>query len=333
MPFSHTSEERMNSETLAKLKALALSFESDDEMAGSGRYADGWEDAFKIAARKLRAILAEAPGEQAGLREALEAITRECPAVPGLGLGPVIKHGAMAHEKGQPCAICSVLSAPAPSMQEMPGLREALKVLLERKFPTPLDRDKGWKQGVQVGVAMVKASLRKLVREESIQEWVDKPINTPAQSSAEGGLRRLQAEQVPWVKHNFGDRPSWMPLLGAVEELGELAHAHLKQAQGIRVSENHDEKAKDAVADVVIYLADYCSARGFDLETLVMETWDKVKLRDWKKDPAHADIAAQPTAQTREGPLCVRCGQVEKHPYHDLGGHDFEAEIFQGDKS
>lgn len=42
-------------------------------------------------------------------------------------------------------------------------------------------------------------------------------------------LRKLQEEQKPWVKHNFGDRPSWMPLLGAVEELGELAHAHLKK--------------------------------------------------------------------------------------------------------
>ena len=25
---------------------------------------------------------------------------------------------------------------------------------------------------------------------------------------------QLQAEQAPWVEHNFGDRPSWMPLLG-----------------------------------------------------------------------------------------------------------------------
>ena len=98
-------------------------------------------------------------------------------------------------------------------------------------------------------------------------------------------LRKLQEEQKQWVKHNFGERPSWMPLLGAVEELGELAHAHLKESQGIRLSEDHTENAKDAVADIVIYLADYCSSRGFDFESIVQETWNDVKQRDWKKDP------------------------------------------------
>ena len=126
---------------------------------------------------------------------------------------------------------------------------------------------------------------------------------------APNALRRLQAEQVPWIKHNFGDRPSWMPLLGAVEELGELAHAHLKQAQGIRVSEDHDAKAKDAIADVVIFLADYCTARGFDLESLVMETWDKVKLRDWKANPADAYAALAPRGEGG--------GKPDTDPYHD----------------
>ncbi len=121
-------------------------------------------------------------------------------------------------------------------------------------------------------------------------EWVlSLLVAAPDDGVVIRGLRELQAEQVPWVKHNFGDRPSWMPLLGAVEELGELAHAHLKQAQGIRVSEDHDAKAKDAVADVVIYLADYCTARGFDLQSLVLETWDRVKQRDWKAHPSDAD--------------------------------------------
>jgi len=101
-------------------------------------------------------------------------------------------------------------------------------------------------------------------------------------------LKKLQDEQRPWVAYNFGDRPSWMPLLGVVEELGELAHAYLKRAQGIRTSENHTENAKDAVADIVIFLADYCSAEGFDLEAIVQETWDKVKQRDWKKNPDNA---------------------------------------------
>jgi len=104
-------------------------------------------------------------------------------------------------------------------------------------------------------------------------------------------LRQLQDEQRPWVQHNFGDRPSWWPLLGVMEELGELAHAHLKKAQGIRTNEDHDAKAADAVADIVIFLADYCSAVGIDLESVVRDTWAEVRTRDWRANPANADTA------------------------------------------
>ena len=121
-----------------------------------------------------------------------------------------------------------------------------------------------------------------------------------------GVLKQLQDEQRPWVKHNFGERPAWQPLLGAVEEIGELAHAHLKHAQNIRVSETHIENAKDAVADTVIYLADYCSAMGFDLETLVVETWDKVKQRDWKKYPSTG------VAPIEHHYKCKTCGKSVK---------------------
>lgn len=104
-------------------------------------------------------------------------------------------------------------------------------------------------------------------------------------------LRKLQDEQRPWVQHNFGDRPSWMPLLGVMEEVGELAHAHLKKAQGIRTNEDHDAKAADAVADIVIFLADYCSTVGIDLESVVLETWAEVRKRDWKANPVDAEMA------------------------------------------
>ena len=107
---------------------------------------------------------------------------------------------------------------------------------------------------------------------------------------ASGGfsLRQLQAEQRPWVEHNYGDRPAYWPLLGAVEELGELAHAHLKQEQGIRTNEDHAAAKRDGVADIVIYLADYCSAEGIDMQGAVEATWREVKQRDWKADPAGA---------------------------------------------
>jgi NTP pyrophosphatase (non-canonical NTP hydrolase) len=98
-------------------------------------------------------------------------------------------------------------------------------------------------------------------------------------------IREIQENQKPWVAHNFGDRPAWMPLLGVMEELGELAHSFLKREQGIRVGENHDEKIKDAVGDIVLFLMDFCSANNIDLQSVVSDTWEHVKDRDWKANP------------------------------------------------
>ena len=97
-------------------------------------------------------------------------------------------------------------------------------------------------------------------------------------------LRQLQEEMRPWVLHNFGKRPSYWPLLGAVEEIGELCHAHLKNEQKIRTNEDHREQKLDAIGDILIYLADYCSAENIDLQQVLEDTWESVKLRDWKKN-------------------------------------------------
>ena len=97
-------------------------------------------------------------------------------------------------------------------------------------------------------------------------------------------LRRIQREQRNWAERNFGkDTPTWHPLLGVVEEIGELCHAHLKEAQGIRINEDHVASAKDAIGDTVIYLIDYCNRRGFDFADIIVETWSEVGARDWTK--------------------------------------------------
>jgi len=81
-----------------------------------------------------------------------------------------------------------------------------------------------------------------------------------------------------------------MSLLGLIEELGELAHSHLKEQQGIRTSEDHVAKAKDAIGDIVIFLADYCNARVFNLALIIKETWEQVRKRDWKRDSKVGDV-------------------------------------------
>lgn len=83
------------------------------------------------------------------------------------------------------------------------------------------------------------------------------------------------------------DAPSDRPLFGVVEELGELAHAHLKGLQGIRhTPEEIADKKVDAVGDVLVYLADYCNREGIALGSCVERAWGEVKQRDWLSNPA-----------------------------------------------
>lgn len=97
-------------------------------------------------------------------------------------------------------------------------------------------------------------------------------------------LDELQLEQATWSLSNFGPQPKHRSLLGVTEEVGELAHAHLKAEQGIRTNENHEAKKKDAIGDIVIYLADYCTQQGFSFQECVEAAWNEVKQRDWKKN-------------------------------------------------
>ena len=101
-------------------------------------------------------------------------------------------------------------------------------------------------------------------------------------------LDGLQVEQRKWVKHNFPNRTNYHPLLGVVEEVGELCHAHLKHEQGIRGFEDQytfEQYAEDAIGDIIVFLADYCNANGLNLQKCLDDAWNSVKERDWIKDP------------------------------------------------
>ncbi len=79
----------------------------------------------------------------------------------------------------------------------------------------------------------------------------------------------LIAERDEWIAKNFPPGPDDIPgnnsILGCIEELGELAHAHLKRKQGIRgTPEEHDAAAKDAIGDITVYLLGVMSAHRWD---------------------------------------------------------------------
>lgn len=106
-------------------------------------------------------------------------------------------------------------------------------------------------------------------------------------------LRKLQVEHGEWAVRNFGagatpeeerERSVWA-FLGMVEEAGELAHALLKQRQGIRgAADEHEAKAQDAFGDLLIFAVDFARRRGWDAEAVVAETWAGVKKRDWLRN-------------------------------------------------
>ena len=103
-------------------------------------------------------------------------------------------------------------------------------------------------------------------------------------------LGALQSQHLAWLEKNFPNQRPHQPLLGLAEEVGELAHAHLKAEQGIRDFQGGFDstwrtEAQDCVGDIVIYLASYCNSNEIDLETAVDNAWDRVYQRDWANDP------------------------------------------------
>lgn len=107
-------------------------------------------------------------------------------------------------------------------------------------------------------------------------------------------LVQIQTEVGKWSLANFGDQESkavpglflgpLAPLLGVVEELGELAEA------------STDEDIMDACGDVMIYLCDYATREGFRLHgitvkyTLVLRGAPLEQLLKWAGRLCHTTL-------------------------------------------
>lgn len=99
-------------------------------------------------------------------------------------------------------------------------------------------------------------------------------------------LLNTQAEIGRWMRKNFGEVDSAVQLCVIQEELGELAHSFVKNKQQIRRYENHREKMKDAVADIVLALCGFCECEdiSLNLEECIKKILPEVLARDWKKN-------------------------------------------------
>lgn len=92
--------------------------------------------------------------------------------------------------------------------------------------------------------------------------------------------KEMQAAVEKWQDKNFPNLTAEDNLIGALEELGELAHANLKRRQ---LGRDLRDNEMDAVGDIVIFLMGYCNKRGFDLAGIVNDTWAEVSQRDYTK--------------------------------------------------
>lgn len=63
---------------------------------------------------------------------------------------------------------------------------------------------------------------------------------------------------------------------GMVAELGEIHGMYQKRAQGHTYTEEHYKKE---VGDLLWFIAEYCTARGWELEDIMQMNIDKLKAR------------------------------------------------------
>lgn len=104
-------------------------------------------------------------------------------------------------------------------------------------------------------------------------------------------FRELQNEVSEWSQRNFPNNEPIDPFLGVVEEVGEVSHAILKGRQKIRGKGDEalvKAAVADGVADILIYLADFCARNRIDMQQTVEEVWAKVSRRDWQANPDNA---------------------------------------------
>jgi NTP pyrophosphatase (non-canonical NTP hydrolase) len=93
----------------------------------------------------------------------------------------------------------------------------------------------------------------------------------------------LQDRIEGWQRANFPQTTEWELILGCVEELGELSQNYLKLHRGIRTDEFSEERLKDAIGDLLVFLIGLISARGYRVREILENTVDTVTQRQWNK--------------------------------------------------
>ena len=99
-------------------------------------------------------------------------------------------------------------------------------------------------------------------------------------------IDRFQNVIAAWRFTKFGPHVAngHQPLIGIMEELGELSHAHLKGEQGIKHSPEEIIRLKvDAIGDILVFLCGYCDSQNLLLSDCAEVAWKEIKDREYKK--------------------------------------------------
>lgn len=98
-------------------------------------------------------------------------------------------------------------------------------------------------------------------------------------------LSDLQTDLHKWQLERFPDTGADESLIGAMEELGELAHATLKGKQGLEGERfsTGPEAEKDAIGDCIVFLMQYASSRGYDIEECIESAAAEALDRDYDR--------------------------------------------------
>lgn len=113
--------------------------------------------------------------------------------------------------------------------------------------------------------------------------WNNDKIFIKADGDMEGALGKVQRESHKWRQKAYPTTSTpELQTLGMAEEVGEVAHAVLKNVQGIRGYDLEKTKAEvgDGLADVIIYACGIASAFGLDLEDELLKAWTHVRDRN-----------------------------------------------------
>lgn len=146
----------------------------------------------------------------------------------------------------------------------------------------------------------------------------------------------IQREVGEWAKSQFGDNvsqdvghPSYQkpigslaPLMGVMEELGELCRVMCRRAQGRGYDDSAEayEAKVDAVGDLLVFLSDFCFREGIDLQEALDKTWAKVCHRrqaTWATDKAKEGA---PPAKTKKPKRRTVAEVLEARSHGPMGG-------------